>query len=221
LASSAITSPAPVVISGLISTRLASLLLIQAEPERELARLVILQPGIRRDGNRENLLRRFLCHLLDIHAAGRRGDERHAADLTVDEHRQVQLTIDFGALLDVDDVDRQPLGTRLVGDQLDAEHRLRVFTHLVGTARQLDAAGLAASAGVYLGLDDPQIAAELFRSGDRGSGGLDGNATRHGNAVVGKQSFGLVFVQIHWIVSLVVLTGRRILSESGHGRKAT
>ena len=98
-----------------------------------------------------------------------------------------------------------------MGDQLGAEHRLRVLPHLVGTACQLNAARLAATAGVYLGLYDPQFAAELLRRGDRGIGGLGGDSSRHGDAVVGKQSFGLVFVQIHRIVAFVVITGRRIL----------
>ncbi len=98
-----------------------------------------------------------------------------------------------------------------MSNQLGAQHRFSVLAHFVGAASELDPASLAAAAGMYLGLHDPQIAAQLFRRCDRGVGGLGGDATRHRYAVIGKQSFRLVFVQIHWIVGVVVLTGRRIL----------
>ena len=68
---------------------LAHLLLVEPEPESELSRLVVLQSGVRSNGHGKYLFRRFGGHLLDIHAAGGRGDERNTTDLAVDEHRQV------------------------------------------------------------------------------------------------------------------------------------
>ena len=98
-----------------------------------------------------------------------------------------------------------------MGDELRTEHCFRVLPHLVGTARELDAARLAATAGVHLGFDDPQVAAEFFGCRHGSVGRLDRDAARHRDAVIGKKSFRLVFVQIHWIVGVVVITGRRIL----------
>ena len=40
--------------------------------------------------------------------------------------------------------------------------RVGVLADLVEAARELDAAGLAATAGVHLRLDDPEVAAELL-----------------------------------------------------------
>jgi hypothetical protein len=68
-------------------------------------------------------------------------------------------------------------------------------------ATELDAAALAAAAGVDLRLDHPDRAAE-------GPGGLLGllgrvgdPALEHGDAVVGEQRLGLVFVDVHRISS--------------------
>ncbi len=76
-----------------------------------------------------------------------------------------------------------------MSDELLAEHAFRMLTHLVGAARELDAARLAAATGVHLGLYDPKFATELFRRGDRRFRGLGRNAPWHGDAVVGKQTF--------------------------------
>src|SRR5690606_5743532 len=77
------------------------------------------------------------------------------------------------------------------------EHALGVLAHLVQGPGQLDAAGLAAAAGVDLRLDHPEVAVDglggldrlLWRAGDAPGG--------NGNAVVGEQLLGLVFVEVH------------------------
>ncbi len=67
-----------------------------------------------------------------------------------------------------------------------AEHAGGVLTDLVGAARELDAARLAATAGVHLGLDDPEITAELFGRGGGGIGRLRRDSSGHGDAEIGK-----------------------------------
>ena len=60
-----------------------------------------------------------------------------------------------------------PAGPGLVGDELHAEDLFRLVLHLVERPRDLDAAALAAAAGVDLRLHDPDRAAELLRRLDR------------------------------------------------------
>src|SRR5690606_4093575 len=60
-------------------------------------------------------------------------------------------------------------------------------------------ASLAPSAGMHLGLDDPEVTAELFGALDGFVGCLRGHALWNGNAIVGEQPLGLVFVQIHLV----------------------
>jgi hypothetical protein len=48
-----------------------------------------------------------------------------------------------------------------------------------------------------LRLDDPEVATEFLRRLDGSIRRVGRNAARHRDAVVGKQSLGLVFVKIH------------------------
>jgi hypothetical protein len=78
-----------------------------------------------------------------------------------------------------------------------AEHALGRFLGGIATADQLDAADLAATAGMDLGLDDDLFGAELLghRAGAfRRSGEA---ALRHRNAVTREDFLRLVLVQIH------------------------
>ena len=66
-----------------------------------------------------------------------------------------------------------------------------------GDSRQLDAAALAAAAGVNLRLDDDDLAAEA--AGDLARfGGVERDfAARHGHAVPRQDGFGLILVDFH------------------------
>jgi hypothetical protein len=64
-------------------------------------------------------------------------------------------------------------------------------------ADQLDATGLAAAAGVDLGLDHPALAADLGGRLDGLLGRARGVAVRYGQPVLPEELLGLVFVQIH------------------------
>ena len=77
----------------------------------------------------------------------------------------------------------QSCGAGLLGHQALAEHRRRGRADRVELAHQLDAAGLAATAGVHLRLDDPDRAAQRARGGF-GFIGIGGHQTfRNGDAV--------------------------------------
>ena len=65
-----------------------------------------------------------------------------------------------------------------------------------GGLGELDAAGLAAAAGLDLRLDDGH-AADLLGGGLRLLGGLDDDAERRGHAVLGEELLRLVLHQIH------------------------
>ena len=134
---------------------LLDLLAREPEGEGELAALKRHQAGGRMHRDREDLLGRLLGDLLDLHAARARGHHRDAAALAVERETQVQLALDLRARLDIDVLDRQARAPGLLGDQTLTEHRARRGAHRLEIARELDAAGLAAAAGMHLSLDDP------------------------------------------------------------------
>jgi hypothetical protein len=104
---------------------------------------------------------------------------------------------DVGRLGDQHSFDRHRPAGRLVGDHAGAEHRLGGFAHLVDGLDQLDAAGLAAAAGVDLRLDHPVVAADGLGGFGRLAGGTGDAPGRNGDAGLGEQLLGLVLVEIH------------------------
>ena len=138
---------------------LAHLRALEAEAEGELAALVGLQAGGGIDVHAQDFLGRMFGDFFDVHAARFGGDDRDAAALAIQRERQVDLAFDVRTRLDVHRLDGQPFRTGLFGDQPLTEHVGRGRAHGVEIARQFDAARLAASAGMDLGLDDPEFAA--------------------------------------------------------------
>ena len=100
------------------------------------------------------LLGRLGRDLLDIHAAFGAGDHRDALGLAIDQHAKIELARDFAGLLDIDSPHDSALGPGLMSHQRFAEQLARRNPCLGGAGDQLDAAGLAATAGVDLRLDD-------------------------------------------------------------------
>ena len=153
-------------------------------------------------------------HLLDIHAAGGGGDECHPAPFAVESQRQVQLTRDLGARLDVYALDRQAFGPGLLCDERLSEHALGRRAHRLDFPRQLDTARLAAAARVHLGLHHPRAP----RESAGGFHGLFGTrrdlAGGNRDAVAAEDVLRLVLVQVHvW-----ARAGKaRILLEKGRG----
>src|SRR6266581_1988054 len=81
---------------------------------------------------------------------------------------------------------------------MSAEHALRSRAHRLEVARDLDSAGLAASARMDLCLDDPDAAAQCLGRLDSLVGARRHLASGNRNAIVPKDVLGLIFVQIHW-----------------------
>ena len=79
----------------------------------------------------------------------------------------VVLLLDVGAVLDQQAAHLLALRAGLVGLELHAEDLAGELRYVGFRARDLDAAALAAAAGVDLRLDDPDRAAELLRRLDR------------------------------------------------------
>ena len=102
--------------------------------------------------------------------------------------------------------DDAPFGAGLMRDERHADHLARELLGFVGRLRELDAAALAAAAGVNLRLDDDDGAAEA--PGDvAGFGGVEGDfAARHGHAVPRKDRFRLILVDFHDGRKLLMLT---------------
>ena len=92
---------------------------------------------------------------------------------------------------------RAPFGAGLVGHEFLADERLRRCRDLVLRAHQLDAARLAAAAGMDLRLDDPDRAADPARHLDRLGRGIGDAALRHRHAEFRQQLLRLVFVDVH------------------------
>jgi hypothetical protein len=102
-----------------------------------------------------------------------------------------------GSTEKVEAVDLLAVRAGLMGDQHGAEQALRLRPHLVDRLDHLDAAGLAAAAGVDLRLDDPDRSAELVRSLDRLIGREGRSTPRHRHAELAQHRLGLIFVDVH------------------------
>jgi hypothetical protein len=84
-----------------------------------------------------------------------------------------------------------------VRDQTLAQQLARRGVDFVIGLAQLDAAGLAARAGVDLCLHRPVPAAQFGRRVDGLIGTVGNTAARDGNAETRKKLFGLVLVNVH------------------------
>src|SRR5690606_14221062 len=98
---------------------------------------------------------------------------------------------------DIEAIDLLAGRTRLMGDEGRAEKARRFGLHVVERFHDLDAAGLAASTGMDLRLDDVDGTTELLRGGDRLIGRERGNAARHRHAILRKHGLGLIFMDVH------------------------
>ena len=153
--------------------------------------------GGRIDREGQDFFRRLVRDLLDVHAAFGGDDEGDARGLAIDQHGEVELALDGGAVLDIEAVDFLAVRAGLVRDQRHAEHAGRLFLHVVDGFDHLDAAGFAAPAGVDLRLHHPDRAAQLFGAFDRLIDGERRHAARHRHAEFAQDRFGLILVDVH------------------------
>ena len=75
--------------------------------------------------------------------------------------------------------------------------RVDFLLHVVDGFDHLDAAGLAAAAGVDLRLHHPDRAAQFVGALDRLVDGERRHAARHRHAEFAQHGFGLIFVDVH------------------------
>ncbi len=179
------------------AARLAGERFRHADQAGELDGVGLAQAGFGVDADLVDLLRRARRHLLDLGAALGARHDGDALRAAVDDEADVELVADVGALLDQQPLHQLPLRSRLVRDEGHAEDGRGVLTHLLEGAGELDAAPLAAPAGVDLRLDHPHVAAELLRRGDGLVHAEARLAARRGDAVAAQQLLGLVFVNLH------------------------
>ena len=140
---------------------------IEAERLGDAPHVMRADAGHRIDRDRDDLVGRVVRDLLDVHAAFGRDHDRDARGLAVEQHRQIELLVDRGAVLDVEPVDDLALRSGLVRHQGRAEDARRFLLHVVDRFHDLDAAGLAAAAGVDLRLHHPDRTAELLGGASR------------------------------------------------------
>ena len=176
---------------------LGNLALVESHRESHLAGLVRLQAGRRVHRQRVNFFRLPRRDFLDIHAA-RRG--RHKTDAlagAVHDQAQIKFARNFGTHLDDHRVNRQAFGSGLPGDQRAPQHVERGFFDFIDAGDQPDASCLATTTRVHLRLDHPDLTAQLPGSAGCVIGRVRRQPFWYGNVVLSKQSFRLVFVEIH------------------------
>ena len=169
---------------------------LEAEGERDLARLVGVEPGQRVDGELVDLLRRFARHLLDLDPAFGRGDEDVARRGAVEGDGEIELASDLHRLFDQDAPHPQSFRSGLRRHQLAREEILGQLLRLLRVMHHLDAAGLAAAAGVDLCLDHAMSAHHLGGALDLVGGETDA-AARDRDVIGTENLFGLVLVNVH------------------------
>ena len=152
--------------------------------------------GQRGDGHLGEGLGALLGQLLDLHAALDRAHGQVGAVGAVQQHGEVVLLGDVGALGDHDPVHGVAL-------DVHPQDGLGVLVGLVGRLGDLHAAGLAAAADLHLRLDDGD-AADLLRGRLGLVRGLRNDAGQHGDAVRLEQIARLVLIQVHGGVSFLV-----------------
>jgi len=160
-------------------------------------RLLVGEADQRIDEDLDDLLGRVVSDFLDVHAAFGRGHDGDLLRGTVSQGSDVVFVLDVGAFLDQEVAHLLAFGAGLVGDQLHAEDLGRVLAHFVQRLGDLDTTALAATASVDLGLDHPDLAAELLCCLDRviDAGAMD--ASRRDDTVLSQYFFCLILMNLH------------------------
>ncbi len=148
-------------------------------------------------GFKEDLFRRFGRDFFDVHPAFGRGHQGDPVGGAVNQERDVELVGDIAATLNQDTLDDFAFRTGLVGDQRHAEHVAGELFDFIGGLGDLDAAALAAAAGMNLRLDGIRAVAEPACPVARRVAVVDHVAFRDRNPEVTQDRFGLVLVNIH------------------------
>ena len=153
-----------------------------------------------------NFFRRVLGDFLNIHAALGTRHQADALRAAINHHTDVEFFLDVCAFLDQQTAHLLALGAGLVRLEHHAQDLLRVAFDLIERACQLDTAAFAASTGMNLRLNDPNLATQ--RSSGR-LGFLNAetrNAARRHNAKTAQYFFCLIFVNLHELPCLLRVT---------------
>ena len=209
--------PSLVTTSGLISSRLISLAMkasyrpfttlpsclaciaLQAQRHGDLVADIGRVTGGRLDLEGVNLLRRLVRHFLDVHAAFGGDDEGDAAGGAVHQRREIKFALDGRAVFDIEALDQAARRAGLMGDQGHAQDALGFLLHVLDGFDHLDAAALAAAAGMDLRLHHPDRAAQFLCRRDRFLHREGGLAFGDGHAESAQHLFCLIFVDIHGV----------------------
>ncbi len=175
----------------------------QAEREAELLRLERLQADAWIDEDLVDLLGMLFGDLLDLDAALFADHEDDALRGAIEDEPEIQLAIDGETFFDEEPKDLLAAGAGLIRDERLAEQLARDRLGFGARLGKLDAAGLAAAAGVNLRLDDGNGAAEPLGDVVSFFGSKCHFPAGHRHAVFRKDSFSLVFVNLHKRISLL------------------
>src|SRR6516225_6597410 len=176
---------------------LLGLLAVKTENPRHVARMMRHETGRGIDRETHDLVRRLMRDFFDVHAALGRRDEGHPRRRAINERREIIFTLDCRAFLDIDAAHLAAMQPGLVRDQNGAEHPLSLALYLGDRFEDLDAAGLAAAAGMDLRLHHPDRAAELVGGLFRIRRGEGCDPARYRHAEFPQYRFGLIFVDVH------------------------
>ena len=133
----------------------------------------------------------------NVHPPFAGGNESHFLRAAVGYARQIVFFLDICAFFDVEAAHLLAFGAGLVGNQLHAQNFFGARFDFVNRFGHLDATALATSAGMDLGLDDPDRSAQFLRSLNRFLHGKRCDPARHGHAEFAQNIFALVFVDFH------------------------
>ena len=169
----------------------------QAQAESQLAHLKRLQARGRANRLAQNGRGILVGDFFDLHAAGSAGHDDRRFDGAVHQDAQVQLALDVLALFDEQALHQAAFRAGLRRDQRHAQNLGGELLRFVHRARQLDAAALAAPAGVNLRLHHDHLGAQALGDAAGVFGFGHHLAARRGNAEAAENLLGLIFVNLH------------------------
>ena len=160
-------------------------------------RLGLSQPRSRVDSDFEDFFGRVMCHLLNVHAARRRGHEGHPLAGAIGERRNIVFLLNVRTFLDQQAANLLSCRAGLVGHQLHAKNFPGQLSYLVDRAGQFDATALAAATSMDLCLDHPHRAAEFLCCFNCLLHRVGGDAPGYRHPKLSQDSLALVLVNFH------------------------
>ena len=127
---------------------------------------------------------------------GRRHDH-DSLHRPVDDHAKIQFTLYAESLFHQDLQDFLSLGSRLMGNQLHAEHVPSNLFSFLGAVRDLHPAALPTPTSVDLRLYDDHARPQLPSDGFRLFSGRCNTPTRHRDSVFLQSLFSLILMNFH------------------------